>query len=278
MEAVCGRSASVDFVKAFGAVADRYARAVATVEPRCPVLTCPPWRAHDLTVHLGNVHAWAATIVETGRAAAEQDDRPTSGRARALSRWYAAKAEDLYAVLRQVRPGSPCWNFVFGDGEAAFWPRRQLHETTMHLVDLNLAAGRDTDLDPDVCVDGVTEVLEVMMHRMHHRGHAAVLGRPLALHAVDTGHTWLVSPNRGDRSHDRSGGVVPRQATGTRRTPTPPSVTMLSGPVGNEEDGLAATSDVLYRLLWNRPVHPEAVQIFGDQDRVRRFTQSRLVP
>ncbi|WP_367303766.1 maleylpyruvate isomerase N-terminal domain-containing protein [Nocardioides panacis] len=47
---------------------------------RAPVPGCPGWSVLDLVVHVGNVHAWAATIVETGRAAAEQNDRPSSSR------------------------------------------------------------------------------------------------------------------------------------------------------------------------------------------------------
>ena len=107
--------------------------------PAGPVAGCPGWSAYDLVVHLGNVHAWAATIVETGRERREQNDEPRSSH-EGPGRWRSGtrgKAEDLYEVLRHSPPERPCWNFVFGAGVAAFWSRRQLHETTIHQVDLD---------------------------------------------------------------------------------------------------------------------------------------------
>ena len=183
-------------------------------------------------MHLGNVHAWAATIVETGRSAVEQNDEPRSSKGKVVSAWYAGKAEDLYEVLRHVPPETPCWNFAFGAGRASFWPRRQLHETTIHQLDLDGSGGRVTEIAPEVALDGVDEVLTVMLHRMHQRGHPAALDRPLALTATDTGDTWVVTPSprpacgagarpagRGDRPRQPRaaavGGAPPRR--GRRR-------------------------------------------------------------
>jgi uncharacterized protein (TIGR03083 family) len=218
------------------------------------VASCPGWSTYDLVVHLGNVHGWAATIVETGARAAEQDDAPRSRRPRTAAEWYAAKAEDLCQVLRLVPPDRPCWNFVDGAGLVSFWPRRQLHETTIHRVDLELACGRDPSLAPDVATDGVSEVLGVLVRRMHARGHTARLAEPLALRATDTGSTWVVVP--------RTGPPLMEQ------TPATPDV----------RDRVEAPADVLYRLLWHRPVDRSAVRVSGDESRVEAFLASRLAP
>ncbi len=205
-------------IDAYAAAADRFATTVLWSDLRAPVASCPGWSTYDLVVHLGNVHAWAATIVETGREAVEQNDEPRSStKAKVVAAWYRGKAEDLYEVLRHSLPDDPVWNFVFGSGVAAFWSRRQLHETTIHQVDLDATRDRRTELDPEVCVDGISEVLTVMLQRMHQRGHPTDLDEPVALTAGDTGDTWVVWPRR------PSDQVVPLQPVGSGNGPGDPA-------------------------------------------------------
>jgi hypothetical protein len=157
-------------------------------------------------------------------------------------------------VLRSTPPDRPCWNFVDGPGLAEFWPRRQLHETTMHRVDLDLACGRTPLLAPDVAVDGVGEVLGVLVHRMHARGHRAQLVEPVALRATDTGDTWVMLPQAGAPLLERTAGTA------------------------DVRDRVEAPAAVLYRLLWRRPVDTGSVQMSGDQAHVQAFLSSRLAP
>ena len=272
------QSTTVDFVAEYAAVAERLAVAVAWADLRAPVPSCPGWSTYDLVVHLGNVHAWAATIVETGQAAVEQNDEPASARPRVVSAWYAGKAEDLYEVLRAADPAAPCWNFAFGSGTAGFWPRRQLHETTVHQVDLDLALGRTTELAPAVCRDGVDEVLRVFLHRMHQRGYPARLDRPLALTATDTGDTWVVRP----RTRPASTPMVPAQPVGTVTETVPPgtpTVEHRGTTTVAVADRVEATAEVLYRMLWKRlGIEDAGLQVSGDEQRVKDFLTSRLVP
>src|SRR4051794_35268094 len=146
-----GWSTTDDLVDQYAGAADRFAETVASSDLRVAIGSCPGWSAYDLVVHLGNVHAWAATVVETRKRAVEQNDRPRSTKAKAVSRWYAGKAEDLLLVLEATGLDEPCWNFAYGAGVTGFWHRRQLHETTVHQLDLDLAAGRPTELDPVLC-------------------------------------------------------------------------------------------------------------------------------
>jgi uncharacterized protein (TIGR03083 family) len=269
-------STTVDFTKEYAAAAERLAVAVARSDPRAPVPGCPGWSVLDLVVHVGNVHAWAASIVETGRAAAEQNDRPSSSRPRVVSSWYAGKAEDLYEVLRGADPAAPCWNFAFGSGTKRFWSRRQLHETTVHQVDLDLVLHKDSEIRPAVAGDGVDEVLGVFLHRMHQRGHAVTLDRPLALVASDTGDAWVVSP----RTRPDATAPVPAQARSTGSEALPPTVAhRRTSHAAAVEDRVEGPAEVLYRLLWGRvDVDAADVRLSGDEQRVRRFLASRLVP
>jgi uncharacterized protein (TIGR03083 family) len=229
-------------------------------------------------VHLGNVHAWAATVAETGTRAAEQNDEPTSRQPRVVSAWYAGTAEDLFEVLRAVDPDAPCWNFAFGTGTKQFWRRRQLHETTMHQVDLDQAQGRTGEIAPAVACDGVDEVLRVFLHRMHRRGHPAALDRPLAISATDTGDTWVVAPP----PRATSTPLVPAQPVGTHSETVPdlaPSVEQRRTPAAGVADRVEAPASVLYRLLWKRlDLDDTAPVLSGDEQRVRAFLSSCLVP
>ena len=242
----------------FAAAAQRVSDAVAFSDLRARVTSCPGWSAYDLVVHLGNVHAWAATILETGRRAPQPNDEPASTRPRVVARWYAAKAEDLYQVLRWVHPAAACWTPTSDLGDAGFWRRRQLHETTMHGLDLDLASGRSTPLEAEVAADGVGEVLEAMLVRMHRRGHPASLSAPLQLVADDTGDSWVLSP----------------------ATAGPPTVDhRLPGhAAGGVADRLQGTAETVYRALWHRPVADGELQIRGDAARVEAFLSSRLTP
>jgi uncharacterized protein (TIGR03083 family) len=272
-----GTATGLDHLGRFVLAAERFADRVAAVDLGAAVPTCPEWTVYDLVVHLGNVHAWAATIVETGRRAATQNDTPRTRRTRVVRDWYAGKAEDLYRVLRAVDPQRPCWNFAFGEGVAGFWRRRQLHETTIHGLDLDSVTGRTTEVAPQVAADGVGEVLTVFLHRMHARGRPVTLTAPLCLVCDDTGDAWTLTPRP---ARAEPGRHVPAQPRGSAAQAAP---TPAEGPplvVDRRHPGVdqvSAPADVLYRALWKRgPL--DALDRRGDADRIDAFLGSSLVP
>jgi len=253
-----GTRTTPDFLPAFRDAAGRFAAAVADTNARDRVPACPGWSTYDLVVHLGNTHAWAATIVETGNAAAEQNDEPPARKPRSMSEWYDAKAEDLYRVLQAADPTALCWNFTGRDQAPKFWARRQTHETLVHLVDLDQAAGRTTLLPAELCADGIAEVLSVMMPRMYQRGRQVELRAPLTLRTTDGSQSWTLLPH-GDR---------------------PPAV--RPGPVVGTEPGtdlVEGTADALLCLLWGRldPDDPR-VSCAGDAERIGAFFGSSVTP
>ncbi len=272
-----GTATSLDFVEQYVAAAERFAISVASTDLQARVPTCPEWTAYDLVCHLGNTHAWAATIVETGRRAVEQNDEPRSRKPKVVSEWYAGKAEDLYEVLRTAPPHKACWNFAFDLGGVGFWQRRQLHETTVHTIDLHDSSGRPTEITAEVAGDGVDEVLTVFLHRMHHRGFPAALTAPLCITATDLDRSWTVMPRA---VVEDAGTGVPLQPRGSSseaapaRTEGPPRVVERRHPM---VDQISAPADVLYRVLWGRrPV--EELSLTGDRGRLEAFLDSRLVP
>lgn len=256
---------AVDHVAVFAAAA---AEITATLRPGdlgARVPACPGWTSYDLVVHLGNVHAWAATILETGQRAPTQNDRPPSRRPREVANWYLGKAGDLLTVLRAARPDEQCWTFSAADRTQHFWLRRQAHEAVVHLVDLHQAVRGTADVrhvlpaeaEPAFGADGVAEVLEVFLPRMHARGRVADLQAPLLLNASDTGHTWLLEPRPG----------------------AAPEVRLVDGDelVERGTDLVTARATDLMLLLWKRlPVESPRATLDGDVDRLRRFLASPL--
>jgi uncharacterized protein (TIGR03083 family) len=229
------------------AATDRFARTVAIADPASAVPSCPDWTVHDLVAHLGNVHAWAEQIVRSDDP--DLDDEDPVGD---LASWYAERAGRLCATLAAVDLDRPTWNFVGLHATASFWVRRQLHETTMHTVDLDVARGAAPQVDPAVADDGVLETFEVFGPRMVQRGFGAVLDAPVEVRATDTGTTWTLVPGPE---------AAPRVATAGE------PVTVAGSVEGTAQD--------LLTTLWKRtPV--TLLALSGDQDVLTRFLASRL--
>jgi uncharacterized protein (TIGR03083 family) len=255
-------ASSVDYVTAYAEAAGEVVSAIGASDMGARVPGCPGWSTYDLVVHLGNVHAWAATILETGAEAPRQTDEPPSKRARAVAQWYSGKAEDLLTVLRESRAADSCWTFSRDHRTTGFWQRRQAHETAVHLADLRASSSRrpsrlHAGFTPALAADGALEVLEVFLPRMHDRGKPAELRAPLLVHARDTRDTWLLTP------------VV--------EGPPKVSVVHPDDDVDDTADLVAAPAAELMLLLWQRlPVDHEAVTVDGHRERILAFLQGPL--
>jgi uncharacterized protein (TIGR03083 family) len=226
---------------------ERFARTVATTDAARAVPSCPEWTVRDLVAHLGNVHAWAEQIVRSNDPHLDEVEPDAD-----LASWYAECADRLRVTLAAVDPDRPTWNFVGLDAGASFWVRRQLHETTMHTVDLDLARGAAPQVEPAVATDGVLETFEVFGPRMVQRGAGAELGAPVEVRATDTGSSWTLVP-------------VPDAAP--RIAAEAESVTTVGSIEGTAQDVLTT--------LWKR-TPTTVLRLSGDRDVLDRFLASRL--
>lgn len=173
---------------------------VRTQDPDLPIATCPDWSLRELAGHLGRVHRWAAEIV-MARAArripfdAVEDMQYPEDRA-AQPAWLTGGADRLIAAIAEAG-SAEVW--AFGRmAPATFWARRQAHETTVHRVDAELAAGRAAVLDAALAADGVDEWLWLLGGPRRPALGAAGLpaGAVLHMQAADDGRAqrdWLVS-------------------------------------------------------------------------------------
>ncbi len=227
---------------------ERFAAALADADPTAAVPACPGWTVRDLVSHIGNVYTWSASVVDArAQAPRAHDEAPAVG----LVDWYAGRADRLVASLAAAGGEESCWNFAGVDETTGFWVRRQVHETAMHLIDLDQAHQRPTSVDPAAATDGITETLEVFLPRLHAAGQPADLVAPLSLVATDTTTTWTLTPE----------------------PDAPPAVHVDSG-TGVAEDRLVGTAESLWLLLWKRA--DDGVAREGDPDRLARFLDSKL--
>jgi uncharacterized protein (TIGR03083 family) len=171
------------------ALTEAFAAELRAGELDAPVPNCGDWTRADLGTHLGNVHRWAATVVRTGEPQPQEFENPPSAD---LAQWYAESAALLLDTLAEADPAARCWHFCGTEKTKAFWFRRQVHETAVHLVDVT--RGTVPDLDPLIAADGVDEVFGAMLPRIT-RWHAVPsLPAPITLRATDTGHSWTLVP------------------------------------------------------------------------------------
>ncbi|MDQ3156868.1 MAG: maleylpyruvate isomerase family mycothiol-dependent enzyme [Actinomycetota bacterium] len=228
----------------------RMAENVGKAEGDEVVPACPGWTINDLTVHLGTMHRWAASIVLSGQRLPEPQVVATEP----LLDWYAGTATALLAALQAVEPTEPTPNFSLINETAAFWPRRQMHETTIHSVDAAqaLGLGEDYFIDEEVADDGIDEVLSVYFPRMTARGHRPDVSARVRVTATDTGRSWIVAP-----SSDPAG--------------TP----ILLHPTLEFDAELSGTAADLYLGLWRRSPH---VRLKVDGDAADRILAGPMTP
>jgi uncharacterized protein (TIGR03083 family) len=129
------------------------------VAPRAArVPSCPEWSVEDLAHHLGRIHRWAEHLVRVNATAYESSDSINVGDGPADADWLRRGGTQLVATLRDSDPDRAMW--AWGqDQHVRFWSRRQLHETLIHRMDLDLAMGRIPEIPAHVAVDGIDEFL-----------------------------------------------------------------------------------------------------------------------
>jgi uncharacterized protein (TIGR03083 family) len=160
-----------------------------------PVPSCPEWDVRELLRHIGGVHHWAATHMRE-RLTEDFDDEledqvggwPAD---EGLLDWTAAQAAALVEAFEAADPDFPYFNWFRGTTPLTMWTRRQAHETAIHRVDAELAAGEVTPFHAAFAADGVDELLLDMVAMWD---KVVDVPRPLRLHlqATDIDRRWTV--------------------------------------------------------------------------------------
>ncbi|MFR9675691.1 maleylpyruvate isomerase family mycothiol-dependent enzyme [Streptomyces sp. TR02-1] len=204
------------------------------------VPSCPAWRIRDLVLHTGCVHRWASDYVAEGHAearpigSASMPDGEVAG-------WFRSGYRTLVERLEAADDTLACWSFLEGSpSPRAFWARRQAHETAVHRVDAELAAGRTPGpVAPEFATDGIDELL------------TGFHTRPFSPVRSDTPRTLLVSTTDAPSAHwtlhlSSAAPRVERRETGAYDC-------RMRGPAAH-----------LYLALWNRLPLDGVASVDGD--------------
>lgn len=155
-------------VEAYVAALDREGRilvdAARRAGPAALVPTCPGWTVAHLLAHVGFVHRWATRYVATalGDMVEEPSEAEILENAPVVAErcdWVAEGHGGLVRALRSAPADLVCWTFLEAPSPLAMWARRQAHETAVHRVDAQLAAGSTTPVETELAADGIDELL-----------------------------------------------------------------------------------------------------------------------
>jgi uncharacterized protein (TIGR03083 family) len=164
----------------------------AGLDARVP--TCPDWTVADLVRHQGRVFRWISGMVD---ARAQEFVSPKDLNEQAETAdplpWVEEGAGQALAILKNADPEAAVWNWLEqGPGPGRFWWRRMAHETAIHRVDAEAAAGVESRVEPaDLASDGIDEFLAFVQVRNKPEA-LEVLGGSFHFHTTDVAGEWMV--------------------------------------------------------------------------------------
>jgi uncharacterized protein (TIGR03083 family) len=242
--------ADVDYLGAIRTDADALATAAEKAGVDAGVPSCPDWKVADLLEHIGTVHRWAAMnlsrkpgdpYLRSGQAGIEapEDDSARAG-------WVREGAAHLVDALDGHSPDAECWTWA-PPANNGFWRRRQAHETAMHRVDAQLAAGTAEPIDAALASDGIDEWLYLLPRMPWVPEPITGNGETVHFHCTDVDGEWLVrlAPSGLEVEREHAKGDVAARGT---------------------------ASDILCWMMGRGPV--DLLEVFGDSALLDRWREA----
>ncbi|MHB8380078.1 MAG: maleylpyruvate isomerase family mycothiol-dependent enzyme [Acidimicrobiales bacterium] len=159
-----------------------------------PVPTCPGWTALELTEHVGSVHRWAEHLVRVQANERIPSDVMEFSRGPISAHWIREGGVQLCSTLRLGDPEAAMW--AWGeDQHLKFWSRRQLHETLVHRMDLELSTGATPTSAPGVAADAIDEFLVNLKRAAYFSPQVRELrgnGEHVRMTTIDQEKTWII--------------------------------------------------------------------------------------
>ncbi|MBB4685018.1 maleylpyruvate isomerase family mycothiol-dependent enzyme [Amycolatopsis jiangsuensis] len=164
--------------------------------PDAPVPTTPGWTLDDLLRHVAGTHRYVLSWLRRGRRPEQWQRAPRPGQS--VAGFYESSHEELAAELAAHDPATRAATWWPADPTHGFWRRRALHETLVHRVDAEHAAGADGPQIPaDLSTDGVDEALTLYFgHRLTTMGLSGTRYGTVGFHAGD--HSWTARAGPGE--------------------------------------------------------------------------------
>ena len=153
------------------------------------VPSCPGWSVSRLLGHTARVHRWASWIVRGGDRDEFEFSPPEDSR---LFEAYDAGLQEVLSRLRAAPDTLAVWTMTPAPSARLFWARRMAHETAIHRVDADLAAGYGVaDFEPEFAADGIEELLTGSAARFDRSGLTG--NRTISLTPLDSNASWTLS-------------------------------------------------------------------------------------
>src|SRR3954453_16861621 len=147
------------------------------------VPTCPGWTVRDAVEHTAVVYAHKSTIVE-GDLDSPPKPWPPTFRYDDVVEFYDEQLHRLLEALRTRDPDTSVWTWYPPEQNVGFWVRRMMQETVIHRANVESAIGRRPEIADEVAVDGINELIELMLcndEEDFYEGHSPGQGQRLAI-------------------------------------------------------------------------------------------------
>lgn len=172
----------------------RFADILSDTSLDTPVPSCPGWTVSDLSEHLGTVHRWTEHLVRVQAAERIPSHAMGLSHGPVSAEWMREGGSQLSSTLRAGNPDAPMW--AWGeDQHVKFWSRRQLHETLVHRMDLELSNGATPASSPEVAADAIDEFLVNLAAAAHFSPRIRELrgdGERLSISTADLDRAWTI--------------------------------------------------------------------------------------
>ncbi|GAB3539359.1 maleylpyruvate isomerase family mycothiol-dependent enzyme [Arthrobacter tecti] len=125
---------------------------------------CPEWDVEALVRHTALVYLQKAETIRTGvkpQGRWVPEEILQLGPVEILETCFGRLSEEFDSH----EPADVAESWVVEDQTVGFWIRRLAHETAIHRYDIEAALGRPQPIDADLALDGIDEVLTVMLGR-----------------------------------------------------------------------------------------------------------------
>lgn len=238
----------VDFLESIRHESDLFYAAAEASDPTLPVPSCPDWNIADLIWHLGEVHWFWATVIETRASDPAQIENAKPARPseqRELIAWGRSQADRMIQLLAATADDVPVWTWALdeSDHSVGFIRRHQVQEAAVHRWDIQTAAKQmPAAIAADAASDSIDEFLAITLPWCVRVDKP--LAGPVHIHCTDTQGEWYVhGEGRVERIHAR-GAVAIR----------------------------GAASDILLALYKRIPI--ENLEIIGEAPLARSFVEA----
>ncbi|MGZ3147558.1 maleylpyruvate isomerase N-terminal domain-containing protein [Lentzea chajnantorensis] len=210
------------------------------------VPACPGLNLGETVRHVGSGYHWTLEYLRVREEPRRWQRHPADGQD--LLDFTRSGAEAVIAELAAHDEDEPCATWWPEQRNYGFWRRRLAHETTVHRMDVQGAAGLAAGpVGDEVALDGVDEVLTLWLgHKLDTLGVRGSRDELVAVRVED--HVWL-----------------------TRCGPQGASAWRVEPEDADHADALVTASPMtMYRWLWGR-LPDRMIEVYGDHDAIAQL-------